>query len=610
MLDQEAIQKKVDAFKVKYGVQDQDEHIIATLHVMNKHRLDLAAAQDQTSHGANDHGVDGWYFDKSNGTLSVYQSKLSRSRPFVLTGFAGLTTAADWIDGLLETGQIEGSLTNPAIYNLARCLDANRERIRRVHFFLISPFDENEIEDCSEFEDCRRSLTKSSLNNYIVSRQGEVDVMPQQYCLDKTALPSDLKSYEARGFADSAVVLTPRTRLQLVFLYLSSLVELFHIRGNRLFEKNVRLYLATKEAKTRLEHPLEDTLEKMCSGELDPKLFPFYHVGVTLTAGSCTPVPEKGFSLETPFVINGCQTINIADRYLRRIEKEKAAAKIGRFHEIPVLAKIVIGATDEQVREIANCNNRQNPIESWQLFSNDPVHVEVEMALAEVGVFYERQKGKFEADMKFAEALNRYHNTNNTKITVMELGQIICLCRRQFQLSAKPSDIFASKQAHDQVFDRTIQNQIHDIIWSFNALKAAKASLRNYLQLPAHDNESSHTIFVKPLVKQYLYYVAMMHLYQHCQELASDYATRLNKKASGVLVDQADTLYRKVVSKTKAWYMAESKNLEVEVSGRKLDSFFTQVCHESGLDSDGPMPFTKATIDWDSLMPREPEGDE
>lgn len=188
MLDQEAIQKKVDAFKVKYGVQDQDEHIIATLHVMNKHRLDLAAAQDQTSHGANDHGVDGWYFDKSNGTLSVYQSKLSRSRPFVLTGFAGLTTAADWIDGLLETGQIEGSLTNPAIYNLARCLDANRERIRRVHFFLISPFDENEIEDCSEFEDCRRSLTKSSLNNYIVSRQGEVDVMPQQYCLDKTAL--------------------------------------------------------------------------------------------------------------------------------------------------------------------------------------------------------------------------------------------------------------------------------------------------------------------------------------------------------------------------------------------------------------------------------------
>jgi len=607
MLDQEEIQKKVDAFKVKYGVQDQDEHIIATLHVINKHRIDLAAAQDQTSHGAGDHGIDGWYFDKTNATLSIYQSKLSGSRPHVLKGFEGLTNAADWIAGLLATGQIESPLTNPAIHNLARCLDANREKIRRIHFFLVSPFDENEIEDCSEFEDCRRFLVKSSLNTYISSRRGEIDIRPEQYCLDKAGLPSDLKSYEARGFAESTVVLTQKTRLEIVFLYLSSLVELFRIRGNRLFEKNIRLYLNTKEARTRLEHPLENTLEKMCSGELDPKLFPFYHVGVTLTAGSCAPVPERGFSLETPFVINGCQTINIADRFLRHLEKEKerAAAKIEKFRKIPVLAKIVIGATDEQVREIANCNNRQNPIESWQLFSNDPVHVEIEMALASVGVFYERQKGKFDADMRFTDTLNRYFNTNGTKITVMELGQIICLCRRQLQLSAKPSDIFASKQVHDQSFDRTIQDQVHDIIWSFNAFKATKAALRTYLQLPAHDNESSHRIFVKPLVKQSLYYVAMMHLYQRCQDLAPSYARRLNKKAPSVLGDQADVLYRKVISKTKVWYLEESKNLAVEVSWRKLDSFLTQLCHEGGLDSDGPMPFTGKPIDWEALIPRE-----
>ncbi len=215
-------------------------------------------------------------------------------------------------------------------------------------------------------------------------------------------------------------------------------------------------YLNTKEARNRLEHPLEDTFERISNGSLDPNIFPFYHVGVTLTAGDCKPGPAGEYLLETPCVINGCQTINIADRFLRRLEKEKADEKLKRFRSIPVLAKVVVAATDEQVREIANCNNRQNPIEAWQLFSNEPIHVRIEEAFEQIGVFYERQRGKFDAEMKHVENLNRYYATNKTKITVEELGQLITLCRRQIQIAAKPSEIFTTKQTHDEVFDWTI----------------------------------------------------------------------------------------------------------------------------------------------------------
>jgi hypothetical protein len=226
------------------------------------------------------------------------------------------------------------------------------------------------------------------------------------------------------------------------------------------------------------------------------------------------------------------------------------------------------------------------------------------MVLAEAGVFYERQKGKFEAEMKSVEAISRYRNTNGTKVIVVELGQLICLSRRWLQLSAKPSDVFASKEEHDRVFTWDVPNEhIRDIVWSFNAFKAAKSALTNYLRLPAHENEQTHTIFAKPLVRHSLYYVCLMHLYQRCQFLAAQFAFRLNKKAPGLLGKEAEVLYKKVISKTKAWYLDQSRNLETDVSWKRLDAFVTQLCNEAGLDSDGPMPFTDKQMDWDTVVP-------
>lgn len=590
----------VRKFKTDNGVQDQEEHVITTIHLMNAHRIDLSAAQDQTSHGAGDKGIDGWHFDKRSGTLYVYQSKLSPNKGTVLRGFEGLIEASEWIACVLQTGEVGGKLSNPAVYNLAKCLHENRRMTRVVRFSLLSLFNENELLDSSEFNVSRDLLVKSALNAYVSEHEGRLDLQAEEYNLTG-GLPPGYSSYEVSGLNDGTVCLGSRTQLHVVYLHLASLVELFRRRGNRLFEKNIRLFLSTKESRVRLEHPLEDTLERICAGGLDPAIFPFYHVGITLTARDCKRPGNGVYLLETPNVINGCQTINIADRYLKKLEKEKAEGKIDRFRAVPVLAKIVIAANEDQQREIANCNNRQNPIESWQLFSNDPIHIEIEEAFRAKGVFYERQKGKFDAEMKSAENISRYFNTNNTKITVQDLGQLIALCRREVQLAAKPSDIYASKQVHDKVFDRTIPDRhIQDSIWAFNAFKAVKKGLVNYLRLPTHENdERTHAIFVKPLVKHVLFYAALMHLYQRCPGLAGRYGRKLNKKSPSGLIEESESFYRKVVSKTKNWYLAESQQLQYEVSYNKLSSFLDErLCHESGLDSEGIMPFTAASIDW------------
>lgn len=313
-------------------------------------------------------------------------------------------------------------------------------------------------------------------------------------------------------------------------------------------------------------------------------------------------------SLESPYVINGCQTINIADRYLRGLEKAKAEEKTARFKKIPVVAKIVTRASDEQLREIAICNNRQNPIAPWQLFSNDRIHIEIEAALHDVGAFYERQSGKFNAVMRNLQTVGEYPNTNKTFITVEGLSQIICLCRRQLGLAAKRSEIFSNKETHDKVFDRTTPHHARDVIWAWNAHKAAVRGLHNYLLLPAHDNEQSHRIFDKPVVKQAMHFIAMRHLYQRRRDLSEYYVWRLNKNAPPGLVEEAESFYRQVVLKAKAWYLRESKNLTIDVSIRSLESFLAVVGTEVGLGSDGPMPFTDQTLTWPDREVTEEEG--
>jgi hypothetical protein len=90
------------------------------------------------------------------------------------------------------------------------------------------------------------------------------------------------------------------------------------------------------------------------------------------------------------------------------------------------MANVGIQASQELEREIAICNNRQNPIEAWQLFSNDPIHVEIEAVLKEKGVFYERQEGRFEAARKRLGKLRlQYQNAHDTRIGVEDLAQQI-----------------------------------------------------------------------------------------------------------------------------------------------------------------------------------------
>jgi hypothetical protein len=604
MLRKEDCLKAIKAFRAKHGLDASDENIVATVHLMNSHSLDVHAALDQSSRASNDNGIDAWQYDDATGELFVYQSKFGESKALVVRGLVDLNRARLWLEKVIIDGAVDSVPSdNNCLFNLYRTVSGCRATLKKLHFILISLFDENEIEDSREFRDLESETMRSRLNSAMQGRNGKIRLEIVAYNLEP-CLPRGPKVYPIERIPNARIDLRKSAHLDLAYVTLHSLTELYRKRGDVLFDKNVRLSLmATKEARNRLVNPMTATLERITSGKESPSLFPFYHVGVTVAATASTADIDSILNLEGPSIVNGCQTIVIANEFLKRLEKQNNSDAIGRFKEIRVIAKVVVGTTNDEIRDITNSNNRQNPIENWQLFSNEPIHVEIEAALKESGVFYERQKGKFDTTMKNADNAKYYFGTNGTYIKVVDLGQLVALANELFQWAAKPSEIFLNKENHDKVFLRAIAKYPIDAIFGSNLFKAMKRGLDNYIQKPTYINSNAPLIFRRPIIRVHVYWLALLHFYQADarRSACTDFSTALTKIAHPRLVDEVECFYQKIIARIKSWYTDESKELTVEVSSRKMEDFFRGLALEVGVDREGIVPFSPNTLNWSEI---------
>ncbi len=587
--------KTIKDFKVRFALDATEENVVTTIHLMNTHLIDKDTALDQSSLGSSDYGIDGWYYDSRTSELFIYQSKLTDSKGLALRGLKDLTTALTYLEKIIVQKEVGKIPTNKSIYNLYIELSKNVDNLKKISFILISPLNPNDLLDAPEVNEAETAIRESDLYKMLYEKGGRISLDIQEYNFEKSIAPSN-KKYTINKLDNSVIRLRNNSFLEITFIPIYNLVQLYRQRGDILFHKNVRLSLYDyKDAKNRVVTPMEATLDQICKGQLNPNIFPFYHVGITISATTNSSEGANDISLETPYVINGCQTITIADHFLRELENKKNFEAIEKFREINVLAKVVIGTTDEELKEITNCNNRQNPIENWQLFSNDPIHIEIESSLLDLEIFYERQKGKFNALMHKLDIAKNYLKTNQTFVDVETVGQLIALAKGNYQWTAKPSEIYISKQNHDSIFTKDIPNYGKDIVFCSNLFKAAKRGLTKYLELQVHNNEVTWNIFNKPIVKAYVYRTALLYYYQKYSH-DRKYADWLYKIASPTLVAEFEKIYSKFITKTKNFYLAEQAR---DVSSKKLTTFFDNQFIELGIDTDeGVMPFTTRTIDW------------
>ena len=106
-------------------------------------------------------------------------------------------------------------------------------------------------------------------------------------------------------------------------------------------------------------------------------------------------------------------------------------------------------------RRVTINNNRQNPVEPWNLHANDMIQLELqEKFQMDVGVFYERQENAF--SQLSVEDLEEYGITEEARaIQMLKLTQVFVLTDGQVSRISEMRRIFEDDKVYEQVFRRS-----------------------------------------------------------------------------------------------------------------------------------------------------------
>jgi hypothetical protein len=164
------------------------------------------------------------------------------------------------------------------------------------------------------------------------------------------------KSFQEKGGFGEAFVTT---------LTGAQLRELYSNYGDRLFDRNVRLFLGAR--KGGVNAGIRDTIES----QNDRPNFWAYNNGVTFVCDSYT-VNDNVLTLQNFSIVNGCQTtVTIANSLPTSVK------------QVRVLARF-IAAPERAIDSIIRYTNSQNPIRLWDLTAQDKLQKKLKRQLAEL----------------------------------------------------------------------------------------------------------------------------------------------------------------------------------------------------------------------------------
>ena len=122
------------------------------------------------------------------------------------------------------------------------------------------------------------------------------------------------------------------------------------------------------------------------------------------------------------------------------------------LHSIRVLCKVITDADQNFVTRVTINNNRQNPVEPWNLHANDMIQLELQEKFRDdLGIYYERQENAF--DQLSPEDLEEYGVTEDSKaIQMLKLTQTFLLTDGSISRLSEIRRVFEDDKAYYQVF--------------------------------------------------------------------------------------------------------------------------------------------------------------
>lgn len=253
--------------------------------------------------------------------------------------------------------------------------------------------------------------------------------------------------------------------------------QLYETYGDRLFDRNVRLFLGAR--KGGVNAGIQETL----GSKTERKNFWAYNNGLTFICDDYSS-PSRGKLKLTNFsIVNGCQTT-----------VSLASASAEALKDVRVLVRF-IRASERVIDSVITFNNSQNPIRLWDLNSQDKLQKKLKRELADLPqpYFYALRKGEMQ---KLTDAERTKFRRDN------KLQQIPHALNAQFLAAFRGLPAIGYKDKgkvfsvhRDEVFPPQIRAEELVLVWQ--AGKVAKDLVKKELEAALISGNAPRTAILK-----------------------------------------------------------------------------------------------------------------
>lgn len=353
------------------------------------------------------------------------------------------------------------------------------------------------------------------------------------------------------------------------FTKAKGLIEAFDKFGYQIFEPNVRCELKRSRVNEAIRASVKSSRGR--------KEFKHLNNGITLICASFQKRKEQSeIKVRQPGVINGLQTVkSLHDAYDELTAEERA-----HFDKTcDVLVRLHFRDAVADYRELVKSTNNQNPMQPRNLRSNDPEQLNYEKLFADIGWFFERKEGAWQAyrsDHSLwgslrghkASSFRSANSSVSRNIDNLDLSQAwISFVGFSDQAIHNKREIFVDDRYYDLVFRKRIAKHGYDYDFKF-----LDASVRE----DASDQAPSHYM----LLVAVLAHEAANHLTPSRRQNRDDAIKRL--KADKLKKEDQDAKLSEDSVYTKGLVLAGAKYLFPEFCGLLLFRALGKEMHTIG----------------------------
>jgi len=359
----------LDLFKEHIDPKRTESASFLIWYLENYYRLDTQEAIDTVCDQNGDKGVDGIYINELNGTIDIFQTKISQK----IGRTIGDTTLKEFF------GTLSQFSSKSAIQNL---IDTGGQAqvvglIKRLQ--LIQVYDQYKIRGvfiCNSELDANGEAYLANTAN--IDFVGKV-TLETTFISNSRDVPQNLTAeFDITGLNISKHFVDSSTLAVIAPIKATELVKMPGIADQSVFAYNVRGPLGGTNVNRDIVKSIKDkSLHKK---------FPLFHNGITIVTNKLKETPEK-LTVDTFFVVNGCQSLTALFNNKKDLTDD-----------LRILTKFVQVSVDSDLsKTITHFSNNQNGVKARDFKSNNNIQVRLQNEFKTyygAEYFYEVKRGE------------------------------------------------------------------------------------------------------------------------------------------------------------------------------------------------------------------------